>query len=169
MRRLIVLAALCLPPFARALQAQEDDDVSRLTLAGIASMRVVVGNLTTEATNAGLFQDALKAELELRLRQAGIAIPSDYQVATNPFIPYLYLRVTTTSGAQGLFGYSVELDFHQRVLLPRNVAVTAWAITWSGTGFVGYVGIARLSIVVRSVITDASTEFLNAYLAANPR
>jgi hypothetical protein len=83
-------------------------------------------------------------------------------------MPYLYLRVGTTKNETGLYAYDIDLELRQAVRLTRNPAITSSATTWRAPGWVGIVRDRNLS-KVREGIRDVVDEFLNAYLAANPK
>lgn len=84
-----------------------------------------------------------------------------------PSGPTLYLHVGTLRSG-GVYAYSTLLELKQRVQLLTDPTITAWVPTWRATSHIGIVGSGDLSSV-REMVRDMVDQFINAYLAANPK
>ena len=163
---LAAMALLC-PAVVSPLVGQGDEEYTRKTLAGLKDVYVVVEPIKDEAERAGLRRDQVTTDVELKLRQASITVLGEH--ATFPAgTALLYVNVHAfESPGLDLYAYSVEVQVHQQVRLIRDPTVTVLTATWS-TGSLGLAGPAYLSSV-RDVVRDQTDQFINAYLAANPK
>jgi hypothetical protein len=150
---LVGLLLTCLVVPASVLADERD------TLRGIRAIKVVVENLKPDVERDGLNASTLQTDVELKLRQAGIRVEET--------TAYLYVRVTTLK-REAMYAYSMTANLSQHVVLVRDPAISANAVTWNALGGIGMVGSARLS-VIRDYVRDVVDEFVNAYLAANPK
>ncbi len=167
----VVVTVLALVMMAPVSLILADSELERATLVGLKGVEVVVEEVDPEAERDGLVKSTLQTEVELKLRQAGILVLSRTQAGSTPGNPWLYLRVSAVKGSgtlQRLYVFSVSLELNQIVRLDRNPSVITFARTWSARGFIGTVGAANLSSV-RESVRDRVDEFINAYLAANPK
>jgi hypothetical protein len=140
----------------------------RASLAGLTGVTVVVEGMRPDAEREGLRQSTLQTDVELKLRQAGIRVLTEAERILTPGIPRLYLNVNTMLRDEiGAFAFSINLRLMQKVRLDRNPIIVSEGTTWS-TGSVGTVGVRELA-TVRESIRDQVDEFINAYLAANPK
>jgi hypothetical protein len=146
--------------------AQDTKD-ERATLAGLTGVSVGVENMSAEAERDGLTRSALQTDVELKLRLAGIPVLTLMESVLAPNGANLYLNVNMLGDEMGLYAYSIRLELKQRVRLYRDPTVVTPAATW-GTGSVGLVGKVRLTSV-RDGVRDRLDQFINAYLAANPK
>ncbi len=157
-----VLLALVSP--APALDTPNE----RVTLTGLTGVHVVVDEVGPEAERLGLTRSALQAEVEQRLRQAGLRVftPGDALASTGR--PTLHLRVTllTSQGASPVHVYSVDLTLRQHIRLIRDRAIESFAITWSDTREVGAVEPGRTAMVRDAVRTKAD-QFIQAWQTVN--
>lgn len=151
---------------ARAL----DTVKTRLTLTGVAAVEVVVEELSPSLQADGLSKDALKTDVELRLRAAGIRVATTSEALKMPGHPYLYVRVTAMSttnpsgGCRG-FAFAIELEFKQATFLERNRSIWTMAPTWS----VGGLAVGLTADDVRPYVRNCADQFSNAYFAVNPK
>ena len=141
----------------------------RESLAGLGGVYVLVEDMAPDVERNGLTRSTLQTDVEVKLRQAGIRVLTEAERAVAPGSPFLYLRVATMkSDGVGLYAVDIDLELNQEVRLTRNPAITSLARTWSAGGWVGIIGSRNLSRV-RDTVRDAVDQFLNDYLAANPK
>jgi hypothetical protein len=145
-----------------------DNKFERATLAGLMGVHVVVEDMDPATEKDGLERSTLQTDVELKLRQAGIRVLTREEVFAVPGTAALYLNVNTLRHRTGLYAYCIELELKQGVTLIRNLAITTLGATWQAPGFLGTVGADRLH-TVRDDVRDQVDQFLNAYLAANPK
>jgi len=151
-----VVVSLCVAP--KLIEAQED---RRENLRGLVGVRVLVEEVSPPAEREGLATSSLKTMVELQLRQAGIRIT---RVG-----PYLYLNVNAVKGrVTGVYAVSVRLELNEMVRPNRDPSVKQFAVTWMALPVVGIIP-ARDLRVIRESVKDMVDEFINAYLAANPK
>ena len=138
------------------------EEIMRRTLVGIKTMSVSVS--ITGAPDGTVSDATVQTDVELRLRQSGLRI-----VDVDKADAVLEVDVIVLQDSEGRgFVYRADLNVWQSVFLPR-VARTTAAKTWYARGVVGMAGTSRFTEVVRQVLRDKTDEFLNAYLAANPK
>jgi len=166
-----VLAALALLFSAGGLApllGQGDDESTRMTLAGVRGVRVVVQvSDSDEVRKDGLIQSQLQTDVELKLRQAGITVLSQQEAHIGPWLSVTVSTLNVSSRTStGMYAVCMTAELHQWVTLTRNPPVRVWVSTWSARGQFG--ATAHLSSV-RDLIRDMTDQFINAYLAANPK
>jgi hypothetical protein len=166
-----VLAAVVFSSAAVAwpLLGQADDDPSRRTLGGWRGVTVVVAEISDEAQRDGLREDQIRTDVELRLRLAGVTVITQQESLSEPGVPFVYVYIHTRKNTDGRYAYSARISAHQMVRLTRNPSVTSMGSTWATPPALGTVGADRLSSVRDHVLRDLTDQFINAYLAANPK
>jgi len=161
--RWIVILAFVAALASPALAA--DDDVMGKTLAGLRGVRVEVVKMDPDAEREGLTQSILRTDVELRLRQSGIRVLTDADDALTQGT--LHLQVRTVKSEHGFYAYNIDLGLWQFVRLIRDPSIASVAVTWrAGKG--GFIGTPRFP-EIRNDVRDMVDEFINAYLAANPK
>ncbi len=169
--RILSPAALVLPlallTVGRA--PAEDSELSRNTMRGVQGVQVVGEDLKDGARQDGLNEKDIQTDAELKLRLAGIKVlTQSQQRVTTPGFPFLYIHVNTMLNRGGtLYAVNCEVSLIQEVLLARDPSISYSAATWSTTA-VGTIGKDRLP-QERDSIKDLVDQFLNAYLAVNPK
>lgn len=146
----------------------QDDQFSRKTLVGLKGVYVLVEQIGDQAQRDGLSRDQVQTDVELRLRQAGVRVLSQEDALTTLGGAYLYIVVHAFKNPGGLYAFNVTVELKQRVTLARDSTITAVAATWSPEPILGTVGPEHLG-TVRDAIRDLADQFVNAYLAANPK
>jgi hypothetical protein len=170
-----VLAALALLPAAviSPLVGQGDNEDSRRTLAGLRGVYVVVSDMKEDARQKGLWEAQLRTDVELKLRQAGINVLTKEEVRRTPGLPHLDVTTSTLqlqeSALSGLYAFAINVELVQAVCLGRSPSVLTLGRTWNATGVFGTVGSDNLGEYVRKDVRDVTDQFINAYLAANPK
>jgi len=167
-RGLLVLLTL-IPFYIPDLSAQTPV-TERETLRGLKGFYVFVEEQRDEIKQAGLTKGILRTDVELKLRKAGIRVLTKDEMFLMQGTPQLLVDVTAFKTERVLdevsgFIYSVNIDFMQRVLLSRNRSIKATAITWQRT----FLGITPKLRHIRETVSDLIDDFMNDYLAANPK
>lgn len=131
------------------------------TLRGITTVQVVVEDLNPDGARDGLTKYQISTDVELRLRRAGVKVGASRTS--------LYVQATLLPGTgplQNVYAYNVFVALQQPVEIISN-GVSFQATTWSAA----YLAIAtRLdSRAVRNTVGDLVDQFLNDYLAVNPK
>lgn len=141
----------------------------RESLAGLGGVYVVVEEMEPDVEREGLARSTLRTDVEVKLRLAGIRVLTMIESALAPGSPYLYLRVTTERLRElGPFhAFEALLEFRQQVTLERKSTIALYVPTWR-TSWVGAVGTKKLDWV-RERVRDQVDEFINDYLATNPK
>jgi hypothetical protein len=163
MRKRITWAAMmCVIGFTTTVLAN-DSAAERASLTGLTSLSVVVEDLSTVAGKSGLTAAALQADVERRLRQAGISVASDADA-------YVYIHVTVADPGGALpLPYVVEVALMQEVTLPRGLRTRTplqCATWWMNS--LGLSGPDRLRMAVSDRVAEFVDQFGRAYRAVNP-
>jgi hypothetical protein len=138
------------------------------TLAGIHSVYIYVEPLNEEVESKGITDDVLAAEVERRLREAGIAVAGYDSPDSIPGSPTLYLQVNALADEYiEQCTYAIRLELVQAVRLERNPDSTPFhAPTW-GVGGVGIHLKGWRQALIDTVIGYVD-QFIDAYFLANP-
>ena len=155
------LLAICLLSSAASAIAA-DSQIERATLTGLTPISVVVEELPAIAVRNSMTTAAIQADVERRLRQAGITLTPDADA-------YLYVHVTIADpgGAQPL-PYVVDVSLMQEVTLPRGLKTRTplQVPTWSLNNL-GMVSAAGLKLAVGDHVTQFVDQFIKAYQSVN--
>jgi hypothetical protein len=160
--RIIKLLLLILVFFVIPKQIFSQNDVNK-TLQGFNTLKVVVESLKPEMERAGLTEQQIQTDVEIKLRKAGFNV-KDKDGFFSPFI-YLYINLQSFHSDSGSVAYHLETSLRQEVLLDRNKTVDILASTWNTaeTGTIGRNNIRQL----RDSISDQVDNFINDYLKVN--
>ena len=150
------------------LVGQGDNEYTRKTLAGLTGLYVSVEQIPDEMQRDGLDTTQILTDVELKLRQAGITVLTRQEWLSTAAAPYLYVNVQAIKNPANFYAFSVDVQLRQRVTLVHDPAVLILATTWSATGVIGTVGSKKLRSL-REAVRDLTDQFINAYLAANPK
>ena len=149
--------------------AAADNETQRNTLAGLKGIYVEMESIDSEVERDGLSASAIQTDVELKLRQAGVTVLTHDQWLRTTGKPWLYLNVNVhKEPSWGGYVYGIKLHLIQEVTLTRAPRTIIDAATWEAVGSVGIAGQARLSHI-RDAAKDMVDQFINAYLAANPK
>jgi len=176
---MLAVLAILIPALWAAVRAADKDGGSvpqrtyaqdkRDTLRGLQDVYVLVEGLTPEVERLGLTRDALQTDTELQLRQYGIGVRSNAKVDLwTSALLYVSVNVVGADGdTPSLLAVSMEVSCAQGVYLDRDPTTWCVAKTW-WTGSLAKVSHAQLS-QVRDMVKDKVAEFINDYLAVNPK
>jgi hypothetical protein len=159
-----LIALFCLPLMAL--------DFTGATLRGSPAFKVLLEDIAPAGIEAGLDKQELTTAVELRCRMAGMPIrpSSDF----SDFIGILYVWVLPIqehyAGGKptGDYAFAMSVEFVQLVSLQRDPSISSLGTTWSKVTIVTTPreGAARFC---RETLVDLVDQFLNAYLAQNPK
>ena len=144
-------------------------EIERQSLAGLKGIYVAAGS-TPKAREYGLTKQALRTNVELRLRQNGIKVLSEQECKQTPGIPILSVDVNMQIHPKvpGVAVVGVSIELLQDVLLKRDPTKVCYgAATWQVSG-VYLVGLDNVRDI-RGTVKDHVDMFSNDYLAANPK
>ena len=158
---LVLVAGLVSPTSATDLPE------GRETLAGLTGVYVSVQEMKGDEERIGLALSTLQTDVEVKLRQAGIRVLAKTEWGVAPGAPQLHLHVVAVRRGEWPYVVSIFLEFYQDVLLARKPTMALRAPTWmtSSHGILGTEGLP----LTREKVRDHVDEFINAYLAANPK
>ena len=138
------------------------------SLAGLQGIAVVVEQIDQKAKMSGLTGEALKADTEMKLRQNGIKVFSEQQRLQEPGMPSLYINVNVVVREEIEFSAAnIHVAFKQFVLLKRDPTNACLAATWEAGDIL--TGKPADLIGVRENVKALIDQFINDYLAANPK
>ena len=148
-------------------------------LKGLSRLWVLIESLHPDLQKAGLTQERLREDIELRLRDAGIAVDSG---KTSPGEPFLYLELSVLSGPDETKpsrkrkvrkGSStqtspiyVRLELQQGVVLKRDPSSSLITDTWHQT-VIGYPEPGRVGEMCDMWARELTERFLKAYTSVN--
>jgi hypothetical protein len=157
------ITLICLLLATSGRSEADDTPNTRRSLQGVRSMSVGVGVTTSGDRDMRPLESQIRTDVELRLRQNSVAVDhdSDARIYVRVVLKPVCFRDSQSLG----YAYMADVEFDQTVVLPRGGPVRA--DTWS-TGSLGVTG-EDMTNTVRVTIRDHLDQFLNAYLAANPK
>ena len=127
----IAFATLAFQIVASTAHAQMFIATGRDTLRGLSGVEIVVEVAQPELARRGLDPAAIRADVERRLRGAGVAVYASQ--AENPSLakPFLYVHLNALELPRGA-GYAVALQVHLRQTLRSAVtnSQVVNAMTW---------------------------------------
>jgi hypothetical protein len=146
-----------------------DSDIDRASLKGLKGVFVLVEDMNPAEEQAGLKAADIKADVEQKLRAAGIPLLTQAEDNTAPGMPTLYVSVSVASSTTtGLWPFSIDVNLEQQATLKRSPdTFVPTAVTWH----VGSIGAVDKSDI-RSLLDRVNQEisrFINAYLKVNPK
>lgn len=117
-----------------------------------------------QATNAKSDQDFLQAASDYIRRD----FFETYQLSGQ--LPVLYINLNTTLDEERRHSaFSIRVELQEMAYLLRNSALVADAKVWEKRGGLGTCSPSDLKDYVRECLRDIINEFINDYLAANPK
>jgi hypothetical protein len=144
-----------------------DDQTARDTLRGISAITVFVTyGGRTDSEPSGLSKDQVKNNVELRLREAGIRVVDPKEAVRLKHVSAELLVSINCMDYQSIYACYLETQLVQAVHVEKNDQFTATP-TWSVKRFV-LLGTERIR-AIHDYTKDMVDQFLNAYVAVNPR
>lgn len=158
---LALLMLLLLPGISSALT---DEQRALVGLKGVYVMTTVESPNAKEIELLGLTRDQIQKDVELRLRKSGIKVLTDKEWILTTGTPSLMVNLSAFTYL-ALCVYSVRVALFEAVTLARGGQTSASVWESDYFGMVGTKNIRR----VRNNVGDKIDEFINDYLAANPK
>ena len=141
--------------------ATDDDDGTRATLKRLTAFDVVLGIAGSEEYTSRIDSTALRTSIELRLRESGLKV-KEYGV---PVLSVWFWG--RPAGEGGCISYG-RLSVYQHVSLVRDPSITELVSTWTTEEFDACKCTETNSHVAERA-RSLMDQFMNAFLAANPR
>ena len=134
-------------------------------LTGLQGVRVLVEGLRPSETMYGLTEEALKATVELQLRQCGIKVlPPDESLS--PYL-FVYPKIVSLDEIAMVAG-NISLELIEEVFLGRDTTKSFWGVTWNRQRTM-LAGKKEVREQVLERLEDLTDMFINDYLEANPK
>jgi hypothetical protein len=145
-----------------------DLENTRKSLIGLKGIWVAVEGFEPEVERQGLSGTAVQTDAELRLRKAGIVVLTKEQFANDTGSSMLHLAAAISTD-RASWDVSQFVELHQRVYLVRAPSVRLVANTWSVERVNVGAPPSLIARFVRDGFNDLVDQFINAYLAMNPK
>jgi hypothetical protein len=149
--------------------ADEVEEFQRKSLRGLKNISVGPVHVPAELEQNGLLtSDEVHTDVELKLRLAGIQVVDlkDFNSSSSS-ASILNISVNVFSSSDGIWPISVNVGVMQPVLLERDRSILSYGETW-GKFRLGRLEKSKIRNV-RETIKDMVDQFINSYLAANPK
>jgi len=146
--------------------AYADSEIERASLRGLKGVSVLIDEMSSPAAKgAGLDEVTFRTDVELKLRLAGIRVLTKSEVLSEPGRPQLHIRIVAT----GTLAFSIDCELIQDVLLNRDPKFSIPAPTWARAEVGNASGAKAFAQYARDGVKDLTDQFINAYLAVNPK
>lgn len=123
---------------------------------------MLVESLPDGAKKLDLSEQTIQTDVELKLRLAGLTVIRIEESDKVAGSPYIYVNVNLTDDADAA---SVMVDLNQDATLSRNSESVIGATTWQHGSLISH----PTREGIRGKIKDLVDEFLNDWLAVNPK
>jgi len=140
------------------------------SLRGLSGVLVLVQDLSPRIEEAGLTKSELQADVEQRLRWAGIRVLGREEWRGTTGWPVLYVQVSLhTPHKVDIFSLYIHVQLFEHVALERDPTIKIPALTWAPTAYVGTSGKRYLKRGIQHQVRDQVDQFIAAYRSANPK
>jgi hypothetical protein len=150
---------MVVPALSSMWAGSADSTTDRSTLRGLKGIKVVIDKLDQQLAADGLTEGRLQAQVEDKLRAAGIVVDDNAK-------EFLGVGVTSVRGKRTPYALCVTLSLYQVVTLARDPKVKAVAPTWETQDVLMSPPKALREATTESIDTLMS-RFIEAYKAAN--
>ncbi len=166
-----------------ALKAQLEDDLKILraeeerieklplpvqSLVGIKGIWVLVDYIYEDTRSMGWDGELFRADVESKLRLAGIKVNSREEWGSSEDRAYLGVYINTNIDDDGpSMAYDVRVEFYQRVTLVRSPAATVDGRTWGRFRLLRCPK-SKFPEMSLQEVRDGVDEFISTYFLANP-
>ena len=138
----------------------------RDNLKGLKGVFLVIDPLSADLEKRGVSRDELHRRLVVKLREAGIGIPSVKNASTTPGQSILQLKVASVKNTTGR-GFLIQPWMNEKVMFERDRNRIVHGITWIQTTM-AFDGELQSRGIYDSV-DEVLNEFINDNLAVNPK
>lgn len=159
--RFLATASLLALSIGFAPSSAQAQSLGVSSLYGLSAVFVQVEDLPDGAKLRGLTKATIQADVEQRLRRAGMRVVTEEESVRLPGSPYVYVQVSLADHARAA---SIDVELNQGALLVRNGAVVPSIITWRR----GALLTKPTTQSVRDAVNDRVDAFLTAWLSVNP-
>ncbi|HTY60852.1 MAG TPA: hypothetical protein VMG30_01210 [Acidobacteriota bacterium] len=162
--RIFALPALVFCLISSTARSDEKLDTRNHTLKNIRGCEVVIERLNDASAALGLTEQQLKADVEQKLRAAGMEVDSKY----SPMLAVTVTVLLDKSKTGVVFGYSayVQVEFWQSVTIEAN-GLKDFAVTWKRGLIIGDQNNSLGKEQIRSTVRNLIDRFIKACLEAN--
>ncbi len=144
----------------------------RTSLIDLEGVNVQICPVTLGEGMYGLSTQALQNDTEFLLRRNGIKVLSEKEWLQAPGCPFLLINVfpQIKSERLGIAWVNIDMSLSQAVSLVREPKIKCVATTWSKRSRVERIKVDNGNVEnAREKLKDYVNEFINDYLAANPK
>jgi hypothetical protein len=139
---------------------------NRTVLRNLTELAVSVEGIDPEIEKEGLKRATLKADTELQLRGAGIKVLSKEELYQIKGATGLYLNVHVLKHDSAGYIHNVSLSLKEEARLIRVAYLAPLATTWESEVSLG---VTPNMSDIKATVKDLVDEFIDMYLAANPK
>ena len=166
--RIIIGGAILFNIASVVCDADDDSSLTRPSLKGLRGFSVEARSANERSDLLEISSDQLTTDVELKLRKTGIQVlPSNRALKDGGAFLSISLTLVSPKESPDLFAFHLEMSVDQIVAPMLRPDTPGLASTWS-VGSTGIVTRARVR-AIRDQLSDLTDQFLNAYLAVNPR
>jgi len=116
-RTIAIFGFMCIHCTGVAASADRD------SLKGLTDLKVVV-KVSTELQRDGISEDQIRADVELKLRSAGVQVPeTEKGLGPGEVFPFPFISVSlTVTKLGGMYACFIDLDIHRNVVFLDEVS-----------------------------------------------
>jgi len=145
------------------------DELGKESLKGLNGVYLIVERLNPDIEKDGLTKNSIKTAVELKLRMAGIKVLTKEEIFKDPDSPVLHVQVVSIKERtiDSFYAIGINIELYQHVFLIRDKSIIFHTATWCDKLVV--MRLAKEVYSLKDVIKDRIDEFINDYLAVNPK
>ena len=139
----------------------------RESLRGLKGVEVLIELVSKDIENDGLTRMQLQTDVELRLRKAGVRVLTEEESRQATGRPMLHVQISSYKIASIGYAFNCSVSLEELAKLVRNPQIINLLPTWNKSS-TGFTPINNLRFI-REGLSDLVDQFINNYLAANPK
>ncbi len=137
------------------------------SLRGLSGVGVKIRSYSPEMLQKYDLPGLLQTDTELQLRQFGIRVLSEEEQSLVSWNPLLVVVASIVADDNTkIAAVSVKVEFHQNVLLQRDINIVHHGVTWERSQ-TGLCSTDEVKGLVQDMIKVSLNKFINDYLAVN--